>query len=243
MRLILVRHGDPDYEHDSLTETGFREAECLGERMAKMNISEIYVSPKGRAKATAEPTLRRIGKEAVTYDWLKEFTVPVKRPDKAGDYSRIPWDWLPQDLNQAPELLDPVKWRTNPVFLDAAVGEAYDQVIKQFDSLLASHGYVRDGMVYRVEHANTDTLAFFCHLGLSCLLMSHLMNCSPMVLWQGTCLAPTSMTTIYTEERRPGIAVFRPQAIGDVSHLYMSGLEPSFAGRFCEVYGNGDRID
>lgn len=47
MRLILVRHGDPDYEHDSLTETGFREAECLGGRMAKMNISEIYVSQKG----------------------------------------------------------------------------------------------------------------------------------------------------------------------------------------------------
>ena len=179
----------------------------------------------------------------MTYDWLKEFTVPVKRPDKAGEYSRIPWDWLPQDLNRAPELLDPVKWRTNPVFLDAAVGEAYDEVIKQFDALLASHGYVRDGLVYRVENANTDTLVFFCHLGLACLLMSHLMNCSPVVLWQGTCLAPTSVTTIYTEERRPGIAVFRPQAIGDVSHLYMNGLDPSFAGRFCEVYGNGDRID
>ena len=50
MRLILIRHGDPDYEHDSLTETGFREAECLGDRMAKMNISEISKSmflPKG----------------------------------------------------------------------------------------------------------------------------------------------------------------------------------------------------
>ena len=136
-----------------------------------------------------------------------------------------------------------MKWRTNPVFLDAAVGEAYDEVIKQFDALLASHGYIRDGLVYRVENANTDTLVFFCHLGLACLLMSHLMNCSPVVLWQGTCLAPTSVTTIYTEERRPGIAVFRSQAIGDVSHLYMNGLDPSFAGRFCEVYGNGDRID
>ena len=243
MKLLLIRHGDPDYEHDSLTETGFCEAECLGARMAKMNISEIYVSPKGRARATAEPTLIKIGKVAVIYDWLKEFTIPVKRPDKNGDYSRIPWDWLPQDLNQAPELLDPVKWRMNPVFFDARVGEAYDEVVAQFDTLLASHGYVRDGLVYRAERANTDTLAFFCHLGLACLLMSHLMNCSPVVLWQGTCLAPTSVTTIYTEERRPGIAVFRPQAIGDVSHLYMNGLEPSFAGRFCEVYGNGDRVD
>lgn len=243
MRLLLIRHGDPDYEHDSLTETGFHEAEYLSDRLIKTEISEIYVSPKGRARATAEPTLKKVGKAAITYDWLKEFTIPVKRPDKNGTYSRIPWDWLPQDLNLAPELLDPIKWRMNPVFLDAHVGEAYDEVTAQFDALLASHGYVRDGLVYRVERANTDTLAFFCHLGLACLLMSHLMNCSPMVLWQGTCLAPTSVTTIYTEERRPGIAVFRPQAIGDVSHLYMNGLEPSFAGRFCEVYGNGDRID
>ena len=32
-------------------------------------------------------------------------------------------------------------------------------------------------------------------------------------------------------------------SIGDVSHLYAAGVEPSFAARFCETYGNGDRID
>ena len=31
--------------------------------------------------------------------------------------------------------------------------------------------------------------------------------------------------------------------IGDTAHLYMNGAEPSLAGRFCEVYGNGDRVD
>ena len=29
----------------------------------------------------------------------------------------------------------------------------------------------------------------------------------------------------------------------DVSHLWAAGVEPSFAARFCEVYGNGDRVD
>ena len=32
MRLILIRHGDPDYVRDSLTEKGFREANLLAER-------------------------------------------------------------------------------------------------------------------------------------------------------------------------------------------------------------------
>ena len=34
MRLLLIRHGDPDYVHDDLTETGKREAALLAERIA-----------------------------------------------------------------------------------------------------------------------------------------------------------------------------------------------------------------
>lgn len=243
MKLLFIRHGEPDYEHDSLTPEGFREAEYLAARLSQLDIAEIYVSPKGRAKATAAPTAEKTGKTPIELNWLKEFTIPVKRPDKNGEVINIPWDWLPQDLAQSPALLDPVKWRENSVFVEAGVGEAYDRIVSEFDSLIASHGYVRDGMIYRVESANTDTLVFFCHLGLACLLMSHLMNCSPMVLWQGTCLAPSSVTTMCTEERRPGIAVIRALSIGDTSHLYKNDVEPSFAGRFCEIYGNGDRID
>ena len=29
MRLLFIRHGDPDYEHDTLTEKGRREAALL----------------------------------------------------------------------------------------------------------------------------------------------------------------------------------------------------------------------
>ncbi len=57
MRLMIVRHGDPDYERDSLTEKGWREAELLAERMAKLEVKEFYVSPLGRAKDTASLTL------------------------------------------------------------------------------------------------------------------------------------------------------------------------------------------
>ena len=136
-----------------------------------------------------------------------------------------------------------VGYYENEIFQEAGVGEACERVVREFDALLSAYGYVRDGLLYRVEKPNTDTLVFFCHLGLGCLLMSHLMNCSPMVLWQGTALAPTSVSVLYTEERRPGFAAFRAQSIGDVSHLYAAGVEPSFAARFCEVYGNGDRVD
>ena len=242
MRLLLIRHGDPDYLNDSLTPAGRREAELLAERIAPMEISAYYVSPLGRAKATAEATLLRAGRSAVEYDWLREFSIPVARPDTDG-MSTVPWDWLPQDWLRDERLLSREHWRENEVFAAAGVGEAYDAVVAAFDALLSEHGYVRDGLLYRVERPNTETLAFFCHLGLSCVLMSHLMNVSPMVLWQGTAPAPSSVTTLYTEERRRGLAAFRATAIGDVSHLYANGVQPSFAARFCEVCGNGDRVD
>ena len=44
MRLLIIRHGDPDYEADSLTEKGWREAELLADRMEKEKIDYFYVS-------------------------------------------------------------------------------------------------------------------------------------------------------------------------------------------------------
>ena len=111
-------------------------------------------------------------------------------------------------------------------------------MIEKFDELLKEHGYVREGKYYRAEKANNDTLVFFCHFGLGCVLLSHLLNISPMVLWHGTCAAPTSVTTVVTEERRKGIASFRMLSFGDISHLYAKEEPPAFAARFCETYEN-----
>ena len=52
MRLLIVRHGDPDYSIDSLTEKGWKEAEYLSERLSKLDVKDFYVSPLGRAKDT-----------------------------------------------------------------------------------------------------------------------------------------------------------------------------------------------
>lgn len=242
MKLLLIRHGEPIRPGDGLTEHGLLEARCLAERIAPLPIREYYVSPLVRAQQTAACTLELAGREGVTCPWLREFEIPIDRPDLTGK-SKVVWDWLPQDWLKYPELLEPDAWRDNEILRRDRVGEEYDRVTAAFDALLAEHGYEREGRLYRVRRANTDTLAFFCHLGVSCLLMSHLFNCSPMVLWQNIAMAPSSVTTLVSEERRAGTAIFRAGAIGDVSHLYVKGLTPSFSGRFCEVYGDGTRED
>ncbi len=242
MKLLLIRHGEPDYATDTLTETGAREARYLARRIAPMDVRAYFVSPLGRARQTAAATLEAAGREAAVLDWLREFDIPIERPDVEG-LSPIAWDWLPQDWLRDARFLQPEAWRENEIFRRARVGEAYDAVTAAFDALLAGYGYEREGRYYRVREPNTDTLVFFCHLGVSCVLMSHLFNCSPMQLWQNIAMAPSSVTTLVTEERRAGIAIFRASAIGDVSHLYAAGAEPSFAARFCEVHGDGMRED
>ena len=239
MRLLIVRHGDPNYEIDSLTPTGWKEAELVSELLKDMNIDEFYVSPLGRAKDTASLTLKKMNRTAVTYDWLREFAPVIYRPDQP-DKKNICWDWLPTDWTTEPMYYNVETWADTPIMKEAHVKEEYEWVCSNLDKFLAEHGYVRENNYYRVEEGNNKTIVFFCHYGLECVLLSHLIHVSPMILWHGLCAAPTSVTSIYTEERRKGIASFRASAFGDTSHLYVAGEKPSFSARFCELYENED---
>lgn len=243
MKLLIVRHGDPDYAADSLTERGWREAEYLAERLAAAGGDHYYVSPLGRAKATASLTLERVGREAEECLWLREFDAPIRRPDRA-DRETITWDWLPQDWMAEERFFLPDRWYEPTALAEAGVKERYDWVVQSLDALLERHGYRREGRLYRALRPNNETLVLFCHFGVECVLLSHLLNISPMVLWHGLCAAPSSVTTVVTEERRQGVAAFRMGAFGDTSHLYRHGQSPSPAARFCECWGNeGERVD
>ena len=103
MRLIFIRHGEPDYEHDSLTEKGWREAKLLAARTKDWHVDDFYVSPLGRAQDTASFTLKAHGKTAEIMDWLHEFLGKV--PDGAGG-TRLCWDLMPADWTARP----PSRW-------------------------------------------------------------------------------------------------------------------------------------
>ena len=83
MRLIFIRHGEPDYEHDSLTEKGWREAKLLAARTKDWHVDDFYVSPLGRAQDTASFTLKAHGKTAEIIGcmnfWARCRTGPAER--------------------------------------------------------------------------------------------------------------------------------------------------------------------
>ena len=68
MRILLIRHGDPDYSIDSLTETGWLEAEALSDR--------IGIMKNGHLLATG--TVQELKRMARTDDFESAFVSIVK---------------------------------------------------------------------------------------------------------------------------------------------------------------------
>lgn len=236
MRILIVRHAEPDYSIDSLTPKGWREAELLSERLKRYEDADFYCSPLGRAKDTSMPTLSKIGKSAEIHDWLREFSGYCINP-KTGERQH-PWDLLPSFWTPQSDLYDKDNWIKTPFMQSGDVAERYKEVTSGIDGILERHGYKRENNYYRAQNANTDTVVLFCHFGVECVMLSHLLNISPVCLWQGFVALPSSVTTLITEERENGIAYFRTNGFGDISHLYAADEPPSFAARFCETYSN-----
>ncbi len=246
MRIIFIRHGDPDYQNDTLTEKGIREATLLSERVAKWdNITQFYCSPLGRAQKTASYSLEKTGREAITYEWLKEFSYFIDDP-VTGRHS-VPWDFMPAYWTQIPQMYDKEDWkkteiyRSNPELLPA-----YEEVCEGLDNLLSTYGYKRYNNYYVTTPKDTnashldadaqDTIVIFCHLGITCMMMSHLLGVSPAILLHGFYLAPTSVTILCSEERMRGDAFFRAQVMGDTSHLLLGGEPISATGYFTDLF-------
>lgn len=243
MKIILIRHGTPDYELDALTEKGVREAKLLAERVTKWeNITQFYCSPLGRAKQTASYSLEKTGREAITYDWMREFSYFIDDP-VTGRHG-VPWDFMPSYWTKIPEMYDKNAWQTTDIYLsNETILPAYREVCEGLDKLLSSYGYERHENYYvttsackKPEGAPEDIIVIFCHLGVTCMMLSHLLGISPVPLLHNFFLATTSVTVLGTEERMADDAIFRVQMMGDTSHLLQGGEPVSKAGYFTEPF-------
>lgn len=190
MKLIFIRHAEPDYEHDSLTEKGFREAKLVAARAKNWHVSQFYCSPLGRAQATAAPTLaaHRVNlttvypdpapdvlytpdpKKAIVYPWLRELHAPV---DAAlhPDHRSIPWDLTPAYLNDNPLLLDRERWGEAELMTRCDLEHQAHWIYERLDGLLTLHGYHRDGLCYRTDGTHGTSNYFMKYDGTSIACM------------------------------------------------------------------------
>lgn len=236
MEIIIVRHGDPDYENDSLTDKGKVEARLLAERLSKLNITAFYQSPLGRAKKTASYTLNRMNRNAETLPWLHEFKGQIDyKENKTICWDRLPSQWVNDPIYYSSQ------WFDGELFKKSNVKDEYLKVCKGVDKLLKKHGYIHNGNSFKVENSNHDRIVLFCHFGVEAVILSHLFSVSPMIFWHNFAALTSSVTTLTTEEREEGTAVFRMNGFGDLGHLYAGNESASFQCRFCECFDDDTR--
>ena len=159
MRLIFIRHGDPDYANDNLTEKGKREVSLLTKRICRWeNITEFFTSPLGRAKATGLPALELLGRTATEFEWLKEFYYKTRYPknffikELAGKETMC-WDFLPEVYYSEKKHFDKKLWTSAPIMKKGNIRQHYKEVCSGIDSVLEKYGYKRNKKgFYSVEN-------------------------------------------------------------------------------------------
>ena len=215
MRIIFVRHGEPDYARDCLTEEGQRQAEAAAERLRGEGITRIYSSPNGRAKQTAAATARKLGLPVVILDYMHEITwggpdIPV------GGHPWTLGDWLLERENFDFSARD---WQEHPWFKENAATDNCRRVTAKFDALLETLGYRHEGRHFFCHGAVDETIAVFSHGGSgACVLASLLSLPFPYV----ACVLPYDFTSIIIVElpAREGEYVHpRLELFNDAAHI------------------------
>ena len=175
MRIVFVRHGEPNYRLDALTELGHLQAREVAERVRYEGISEIYSSPMGRARETASYTSEILDLPVTVLDFMHEIGWNSKNGEPL-PHGGHPWT-IPQVMvNGGRDVYDP-EWRLGEYYINNDVTDKTAFVEEKGDEWLASLGYEREGKYYRVTKDDTEkTIAVFSHGGSSTALIAHMLN-------------------------------------------------------------------
>ena len=176
MRIVFVRHGEPDYARDCLTETGREQAAAAAERLREEGIEQVFSSPLGRAAETAAAASKVLGLPVTTLDFMRELHWGSLdgSPLFADGH---PWDMADELARRGWDLTDPA-WREHPFFAGNRVTAEADRVAEKTDEWLYTLGYERRGAYYHCLRPDDRqlTVALFSHGGSSAAAMGHILN-------------------------------------------------------------------
>ena len=225
MLLYLIRHGDPNYEKDCLTERGRLQAEAVGKRMQYSGIDVIYSSPMGRARETAEPACRLLGKPCRIEDWTHE--VLSERLTTYPDGKRKSVTLLQNTLLRENGEID---LTFDETFLSKALREtemasAYAYIRDNGRDFLTRLGYQEENGVFRILSPNEDRVALFTHAVFTRVWLSHLLHIPLHLVWASFAPTHTGVTVLEFRNNPDGFTAPKVLCFSDMSHLYHEGLD------------------
>ena len=221
MRLIIVRHGDPDYENDCLTELGHYQAELVAKRLLDEGIQEIYSSPQGRAKETAEHFAALSGLGPIK---ILDFMHEIRYGWEGALYQAgNPWLEAKNLISKGADLQTP-DWRKYPCYDGNTATIDADKVAAGTDEWLKTLGYEREGLYYRckTEDDRKRTFALFCQGGSMTSFLSRVFNIPFPHLCMVLGFIQCTSITVLRFDRTPG-ELYMPflEVAADASHLHV----------------------
>lgn len=218
MKIVLVRHGEPEWVRDGLnvdnpplTERGHRQALNMSAALQGDSFDELHVSPLVRARETAAPLFRALGRDERISHWLEEIRNPV-------------WHGTPRekaDLAFQEERARPSYQRWEGLEGGEAVRDFVARIREGCGLFLAERGVERlpgDLPLWRIDDPE-QTIALVAHAGTNSCIISHLLGLDPVPWeWDRFVLGHASVTRIESFGMGDGYT-FGLSRLSDVEHL------------------------
>ena len=230
MLLFYVRHGDPIYDPDSLTEQGRMQAQALVKRMERCRPSKIFASSSNRAIMTAEPTAKMLGQDIQILAWCNEsyaaetfwyvgsggegfwmFGHPESRPVLASEEIRR---------------LDR-EWYKHPFFKNGShIEKGIRRIRENTDRFMLDLGYRQIENGFIAERPNDERIALFAHQGFGLAFLSELLDIPYPAFSTRFDMCHTGMTVI--DFSGEGFVVPKVLQLSNDSHIFSSDLPTKY---------------
>jgi len=212
MRILFIRHAEPNYENDTITAHGEKQAKLLSKYLKNIKIDEIYSSPLGRAQKTASYTAKNKKINPIIIDWAKETN---------GQYEEGKFAWSQSAVNNFnnPNVISYSNWQKH-VEYGSHMFPIVKDTYKDFLVFLENFGLIKQDFIFKVDISkfSEKTIVIFCHEGFIKTLLSSVLNWPLPVLYSHVNISHASLTDIRFDNL-DGYSVAKADVINLTSYL------------------------
>lgn len=228
MILYYVRHGDPIYHPDSLTQLGQLQAAAAAKRLARYGMDRIYSSTSNRAIQTAQPLCDLLKQEPILLDWANEEGIVQDTIIHYADGSRK-WCWMDPEIRsifRSKQVYDLGRsWYDHPAFRNRNFARGMEQIQQEADAFMLSLGYRHDlqNNCYHALQPQCERIALFAHEGFGAVFLSCVLDIPYPIFSTHFRMTHSGITAIAFEEQ-DGVVVPQVLCYSNDSHIYADGL-------------------
>lgn len=209
MRIYFVRHGEPNYELDCLTELGKYQAEETSKHLKDLPIERIYASDHGRAVETASFTANKLNLDIIKCPWAEE----AKAWQEFAIEYNGKYNWLIAHEYYRNIIFDNEnneKWYKNPVLSKTKAKQGMDRIDHDVDEWLKSMNIIHDrkNKVFNFVGETQKTIALFAHGGMGMAFFPSILDeLYPRFNKQHKHTSLCGVTVIDIEDKKPAVLV------------------------------------